>query len=360
MVIEWLEVAQLRNLLEVRLELAPQFNYLIGPNGAGKTSVLEAVHLLARGRSFRAKAARSLVTQGAAELMVRAQLAAGRSLAIAQDRNGATTRRIDRQPGSKQSETAALLPLQLILPDVSDLVFGSPVARRRFLDWGMFHVEQTYLGVHRRFLAALKQRNALLRDWTGPGDLRQLGVWTETLCQHGEELSAQRQRYVADLSEILSVLLAELDVGVSLDLAYATGWGDGEMQKALSETEARDVKSGTTNRGPHRADLMVKAELGEARTILSRGQGKAVAIALHVAQARLLRQQVGRQGLFLMDELSAELDEAHLKRLLGVLEREQSQVLTTATRWPETDTEASTRTLFHVEQGRVTREPRDN
>ena len=140
MAIRRLEVADLRNLASVSFDLDPQFNYFHGPNGSGKTALLEAIHLLARGRSFRGRQVSALIGHGADMLVVRAVLQAGRPVVVSKTRAGSTELRIDGEVCGRLSDAASMLPIQLILPTVGDLVFGSPGERRGFLDWGVFHV----------------------------------------------------------------------------------------------------------------------------------------------------------------------------------------------------------------------------
>ena len=142
-----------------------------------------------------------------------------------------------------------------------------------------------------------------------------------------------------------------------VELSYRNGWGDEPLNKLLGDTLAKDVKSGTTNAGPHRADLSLGISGASARNKLSRGQGKLVATALILAQARLMQAQTQRRSLFLIDELGAEMDSAHLARLVAVLDAATCQVIATSTRLPGEEFEKlasnGSLALFHVEQGEV-------
>ena len=352
-----LEIDHLRNLTAARLSLGSHFNYLVGPNGAGKTSVLEAAYLLTRGRSFRSHAVGPVIADGEDGLVVRAELDAARSLGIVRPRRGKTTLRIDQQPTRRLSEAVALLPLQLLLPNVSELVFGTPGGRRRYLDGGLFHVKPSYLPALKDFQGANRQRNALLRSCSEPGSQGLMGVWTEAFCHHAERVHDFRTEYVDELKLIVGEVLEELEAPFELSLTYHNGWGEESLDKLLADALAKDVKSGTTSVGPHRADLVLSVFGSSARNKLSRGQGKLVATALILAQARLLRAQTQRRSLFLIDELGAEMDSFHLARLVAILDSDTCQVIATSTRLPGTEFEAldsgGNLALFHVEQGQV-------
>ncbi len=264
---------------------------------------------------------------------------------------------IDQQPTRRLSEAAALLPLQLLLPNVSELVFGAPGERRRYLDGGLFHVEPAYLMALKDFNGACRQRNALLKAGGRQGSEQELDVWTEAFCRHAEGVHAFRTSYVDELTPWVGGVLEELELPCELALSYWNGWGDEPLDKLLGDTLAKDVKSGTTNAGPHRADLSLGIAGASARNKLSRGQGKLVATALILAQARLLQVQTQRRSLFLIDELGAEMDSAHLARLVAVLDSATCQVIATSTRQPGEEFEIwaseDNLVLFHVEQGEV-------
>ncbi len=357
MVIRCLEIQNLRNLTSVRLELDARFNYFVGANGAGKTSILEAVHLLARGRSFRDQSTAPIIAEGQDGLVVRALLEDGSTLGLARKRTGKTRLRIDQQPVRKLSASASLLPLQLLLPNLSDLVFGSPIERRRYLDWGLFHVKPSYIGALRDLQAANRQRNAILRSWDGPHAHELLEVWTDAFCRHAAMVDEYRSEYAKELLPFIERALEELCVGFEVKTEYRNGWGEENLAKMLRETLAKDVKSGTTGLGPHRADLLLKLQSGSVRAKLSRGQGKLVATALILAQARLLQAQRQRKSLFLVDELGAEMDGEYLARMLRLLNADGFQVIATSTQPLGQQSEASLSeqnlTLFHVKQGEV-------
>jgi DNA replication and repair protein RecF len=360
MFLERLEVSNCRNLSAVDLALLPRLNLLIGPNGAGKTSVLEAVHVLARGRSFRVARISPVIGRGAASMLVRArirdELRGTIVVGMQRHRNNQVEVRINAEPERRVSEVASLMPIQLMLPDAGALVFGEPALRRRFLDWGAFHVKQSYIDALRDYQRALRQRNAVLRS--AQGDLQralpQIEGWTQALVARGDDVSVLRAHYVARLQLALPVVLGELAPDLDLTCELQRGWPDGmSLGDSMSESLARDVKSATTQTGPHRADLKLLAEGGPAGTTLSRGQAKLVASALHLTQARLTTTDSGRASLFLIDDLGAELDREHNQRFFRILAASGCQVLATATSVPDLAGSfgGADQRMFHVERG---------
>ena len=141
----WLRRLQLENFRNIALldvELSPGFNFLHGPNGAGKTAILEAIHVLARGRSFRSAQIGELIRISSDALVIRVsgddEHLGIQHVAYARGRTGSPEVRINGESGRRMSQVAALFPLEIMTPTMVDLVFGGPSARRDWVDWGCF------------------------------------------------------------------------------------------------------------------------------------------------------------------------------------------------------------------------------
>ena len=353
MAVERLDVENVRNIEAAHLELDPGVNLLVGPNGAGKTATLEALHLVFRGRSFRTARADRLLRHGESRMGVGAACRhPARGLvrvAYVRDR-GRVELSQDGQAVRQSSLIATLQPIQLLLPDLSDLVFGSPAGRRQWLDWGAFHVKQDHAATLRDYLRALRHRNALLRS----DDRQTLFVWTERLAELGERVAENRGGYFDLVKDEVAWCLSALSADVATTVDVYPGWRGEKLLEVLGEQLDRDVKSGVTNAGPHRADVGIKCEQDDASQVLSRGQGKVVASALRLGQARHLAAS-GRRSLFLIDDVGAELDAAHNERLAAVLDDMDCQVVATSAH-PDAGEVLRRRRggrLFHVEQGRI-------
>jgi DNA replication and repair protein RecF len=241
---------------------------------------------------------------------------------------------------------------------MTDLVFGGPAGRREWLDWGVFHVKHDYLAVSRRYAAALRQRNAGLKAHAlGRMPLGELEPWTREVAALGSLVDEARREHFDDMTSRVSAALTELSSDSAVELAYRRGWPDGQpLENVLGESTAREVKSGATLAGPHRADIELRSAGQPCATTLSRGQAKVLASALMLAQADAVRGNGERAGLFLIDDIGAELDSSHRQRLFRALVRRGSQVLATSVERPERNVLAhcGTYRLFHVEHGTVT------
>jgi len=349
MPLERLRVDGLRVLKDVDCRLHPKRNYFFGPNGAGKTSLLEACYLIGRGRSFRTRQTRKLIQHGKSSLSVVVDHRAGERVSrigVQVDAEGLTYR-IDRQGGMSVTDVARIFGVDVIDPSIHRLIEGGPSERRRFVDWGVFHVEHGYLELWKRYRRILGQRNAALKARTPRAGLE---PWNQALAETGEAVSAMRVRYVERLAEAASEIADRL-VGRRLHVELRPGW-QGSLAAALRDGQERDAALGHTQAGPHRADLAVRLEGHSAADEASRGQQKLIAAALVIAHVREASAAAGRSGILLVDDPAAELDRGALGRLMAEVEALPSQLIVTGLS-PELLPVDTRYPMFHVEQGRV-------
>ncbi len=360
MYLKTLHIAHFRNISSADLALSPGLNYFHGDNGAGKTALLEAVYMLARGRSFRTAKATTLIDHAADGLLLRATLEGegefGHTLAMSKDRSGQTALRIDGEKERRISETARLLPVQVLLPSAADLVLAGPADRRSFLDWGLFHVEPQFLDVSRRYRRVLSQRNAWLKTALD-SETPQTDPWFEQLCGLSADMSDMRQRYLDNFQPAFADALARL--APELEVTLALDWGGlasaAEIEKKLSDSFSRDVKFGVTHRGPHRADLLFVTGGRVAAEIVSRGQAKLIASAALLAQAEHLYAVRQQKSVFLIDDFGAELDAGHWRQFTATLVALGCQILATSTTPLDAAVRAQTDAIrvFHVKHGSI-------
>ncbi len=346
MSLERLSIRGVRNLEDAKLFPAAGINWFSGPNGAGKTSVIEAIYLLARGRSFRSARIASLIHYQDRALTVAARTRGGHVLGVERDAEG-WRGRIDGRDCQRISEFAALLPMVLIEPGSHALIDGGPDRRRQFLDWQLFHVEHDYLKTWQRYARLLRQRNAALK--AGASDAV-LSALEPGFVDSAQQISQARSALLERLSERVLRLQAELGFRIPgpLELRYRPGFPENEDFVALLEAQRqRDRELGYARHGPHRAELVLSVA-GEPAVQMSRGQQKLLAVLLLLAQLRLLTDQQSGSPLLLLDDPVSELDQDHLERLLAWVSKEPVQSWVTAT----TPAPLPAR-MFHVEQGRI-------
>jgi DNA replication and repair protein RecF len=355
--LDQLRIHGLRCLTDVSVALDPAINVFVGANGAGKTSVLEAVFLLSHARSFRSGAAEALLQRGTPGLSIFAELrhSDDRAFRLGLGRSGSRWEaKLDGDAvaiGQLVRECAVVC----FEPGSHALIAGAAEERRRYLDWGVFHVEQDFLSSWRRYQRALKQRNSLLRSTTTPTD-ELFAPWEAELAQTAHHIDDLRRTYLDLLRPTLLASAAGLlpELG-ALELRYRRGWSDDrELSQQLRESRSRDLARGHTTLGSHRADWSIAFERAPLRGHLSRGQEKLTALACVLAQAELYAQCRGEWPVVCLDDLASELDQSHQAAVVAQLSAARAQVLLTGTEVPQALQSLPSR-VFHVEQGQLTR-----
>ena len=342
-----------RCLTSVEFEPDPHYNLIYGANASGKTSVLEALAYLGRGKSFRGAATPNLVQHGEGAFVLFGRVSDGERRSSIGVRNSAAGLevRIDGESGGGAAALAAALPLQVIDPDVHNLVAGAPDGRRRYLDWIAFHVEPGYLDSWRRFRRALKQRNAALRAAASESVI---AGWNKEFCEHAAAIDAGRRLALDAALESLEEVGVDL-LGSEVSFEYRAGWAEGrELADVLDDDLDKDRQQGTTLHGPHRADLKLSYDARQARKLVSRGQQKLLACAMVLAATETAQTALERPLLLLLDDPAAELDGDSLSRLMGRVAALGCQVIATSLEMnAEIFPEAAA--VFHVEHGSLSR-----
>ncbi|MGE4658932.1 MAG: DNA replication and repair protein RecF, partial [Gammaproteobacteria bacterium] len=325
-----------------------------GPNGAGKTSILEAIHLLGRGRSFRTRQARELVQRGAESFLVSGGIVGPEGeknrLGVRYS-DGSLALRLDGVKAKSIGDLADKLPVHVIEPSTHLLVEGGPRERRRFLDWGVFHVEPGYLAAWRRYRRILGQRNTALK--TGSTS-RSLEAWTVGLAEAGNLVVEFRSRYVEQMRVLLELIGIQL-LNKVVAIQHRSGWSPGRnFEEALAASLSKDRAMGATQVGPHRADLELRIKGRVAREEVSRGEQKLLAAALVLAQVAVFAAVRGTGGVLLVDDPAAELDRRSLGRLMGALDDSPAQQVLTGLSQTLLSPAVGA-PVFHVELGKTIR-----
>jgi DNA replication and repair protein RecF len=352
MALSWIRIEQFRCFERVEVDLHPRFNFFVGANASGKTSLLEALFFLGRGRSFRSRRLDTLIRQGQKEFLIvgRASTEHGlTTLGVRGARTG-TELRAGGRPAAGAAQLAEYFPPQVIDPEIHKLLEEGPGRRRRFLDWGVFHVEPAFLETWQRYHKSLRQRNAALKLGQDDAGVR---IWDAELAAAGERLSEQRRAYLEELAQPLArVGRVLLDADVAL--VYHRGWPDDtRLADCLDRDLERDRRYRATQHGAHRADVIVRVDGHAAKDRVSRGQQKLLAAGLTLAQLELQERERPGCSALLLDDPAAELDAANLERLLTCVRALPVQLVVTSLHEdvPGLPAEGF---RFHVEQCRVT------
>lgn len=360
MYLSQLNISNFRCLGDVQVALSDKFNLIFGENGGGKTSLIEAVYYLGFGRSFRTLSPKNIVRWGSEKFSLFGRLFGAEAdsvpIGIERCKEGQSRIRLRGKDVNSISELADVLPLQFFDYRVHHLIDGSPEIRRQFIDWGVFHVEHSsFLENWRKFGRLLKQRNAALKR--RPFIKNQITLWDDVLATLAEDLTRYRQNYLKLWKPVFIEILHRLLHGekiTTLDFRFSPGWDQNmPLRVVLESSIEKDMQRGFTQFGPHRADLVFSMHHLPLKETLSRGEQKLFAIAMKIAQAVLLKKQMNKQCIFLIDDFNAELDRNYLSNLYRIFGEMGGQVFLTGADFNDSAQllEQYPYKMFHVKQG---------
>ena len=357
--LERLRVRNFRNLADLECEFPAAGAMIIGPNGAGKSNLLEAIYYLEIFRSFRGAPDRELVRFDEDVFRIEANLSgsSGRSELAAAFQSSTRRKKVEVEGVEVERIADALGAFGAVVFELEDaeLVSGAPGRRRRFLDIVLSLVVPGYLQELQRYRAVLGQRNEALKA----GRAGVVDAWTDGMVEPGARLMAARSAWIEARSDEFSGYHAVISGGLGASLVYESGittrrnvvpldapansaaegprgWAD-LFRDRLRSARERDVRRGFSTVGPHRDDLVIRAEVSsdgperDLRAFGSGGQKRTAAIALRLVEADSLRDARGREPVYLLDDVFAELDGERAGRVFRLLEEGRSgQVFLTA------------------------------
>ena len=322
-----LSIQNFRNIQSASIKLHPRFNLLVGDNGAGKTSVLEAIHFLSLGRSFRSKQLNRIIKAGKPEFVLFARNKYSK-VGLSRHVSGEAKLKLNGDLLHSHVLVTRQFPVLLFNPESFQLFTDGSKPRRQLIDWGVFYQDCQFLPTWHQYKKGLQQRNAALKTNQGVG---QVQLWDAILIKAAQQIDQLRAVYIEHIKVVLDSIIGSFIQQQSIELQYYRGWSkEKELQQVLQEDLQRDQQLGFTHHGPHRADLRLRAKGKPAQEILSRGQQKVLVCGLKLAQGLLLQQQTGKQCIYLLDDIASELDVAHRELLLNYLRQLNAQVVLTS------------------------------
>lgn len=331
------------------IHLATGITAFVGPNGAGKTNLLEALHLLARGDSPRARDDGEMVRWGAAmaragadvtdlpddgseeEVEVMLFAAAGERRRQRRYLVGGAPKRPD--------EALGRIVVVAFFPEDVDLLSDAPVRRRRYLDAMIAQVDRRHRVDTREYQRVLEQRNALLRAFREEqvASEDELRFWDGELCRLAAAISLRRMHAVREIRPAFRDAVERWSGEHVIDVAYATpAEGETEAERAaaygrmVEEKREKEIWQGATLVGPHREDLAITSGGRDLPSFASRGEHRSVVLALKLAEAAWLRERRGTWPIFLLDDVLSELDPERRRRLVEALPPTAQALVTSA------------------------------
>ena len=363
MLLAAIEATNFRNL-SGKIEWGPRLNIIYGNNGQGKTNWLEAIHILARTKSFRTQRLQEAIRFNENLAVIRGKVTTGadleRDLQVTLQDNSKTI----FVNGKRETLTRYLTQLQVFSFTAADLevVRGVPEARRRFLDRGISSLRPAYLKTIADYGKVIKQKNRVLQLANeGEFSLEKaedlLAPWNEQLVRLATHIHREREQYVAGLNAVLERQLFDRRDIHTRYVSSLEGKGDLEDYESLLRSRmalrlAAEVASGHALIGPHRDDWEIQLDGREIRVYGSSGQQRSALLLLDLAAISLYNSNANHHPVFVIDDVDAELDEGRIRHLLEYLENRTQTFITTSKR-SHVEGFFSRANVYEIEDGQV-------
>ncbi len=386
-----LSLNHFRNYRSLDLDFSGVLTLLQGDNAQGKTNLLEAIHFLATSKSIHAQSEREVVNWGAADEPIPYARIAGEvtrsddprplnlEIILTPRGDGVNFKKQVKVNGvnKRSMDLIGNLRAVLFLPEDIALVADGPGVRRRYLDIALCQMDRAYCRALSAYQKVVTQRNSLLKTLreqgaspSAPATVAQLSFWDEQLVRHGSLVMAKRGKFIRSLEAVACIRHAELsDDRETLAIYYMPSFNPGHMDEAdyqrlkngrglipksvdapapfpdeesvaahylaqLDARRARELAAGGTLYGPHRDDMRMLANGRDLRLYGSRGQQRTAALALKLAEVRVMTEATGTAPVLLLDDVMSELDARRRSALLTTLEHVR-QAIITATDWDD-------------------------
>ncbi len=340
MFLEELSLIDFRNLENQTFKFGRGITVLYGANAQGKTNILEAIYLLATGKSFRTRADHELIAWGKTQAKV---FGKADNLEPEIVIHPELKEFLVNKQKKKLTDLIGSFIVVLFTPNDLEIISGSPDKRRRFLDQLGSNLDRKYLYQLISFNKILRNRNQLLFQ-IKQGKRIDLGVWDTQLAKAASYLWLTRKDLVAKLKEVLGSYAKKISK-TNLKLEYENSLiKDNRVQteqyylaKLKNNLEEEIIKT-TTQYGPHRDDFKIISEEETKEKVInkdltiygSRGEQRAASLALKLSEASLIENETHSAPTLLLDEVLSELDFQHRKLLLSQLRRQQAFITSTS------------------------------
>lgn len=354
--IETIKITNFRNYKFEKLSLSPGLNIFTGKNAQGKTNLLEAVYLCSVGKSPRTPREREMIKRDAERADIVLELKEDYlydkvEIILSRDSNKRVA--VGGMPISRIGELMGVVPTVFFSPDELKIVKNSPNDRRRFMDISLCQISRPYFYVLSKFNNILLQRNKLLKDHRVSRD--SIEVWDRQLAEYGAGIVKSRKGFCKILNEIAAKKHSELTGNnEKLELNYEGPEGATEQEinriflQTLNEDYERDVASGYTHSGPHKDDIKICSDGIDLRSYGSQGQQRTAALSMKLAEMEIIKNNLGKTPILLLDDVLSELD---MDRCTGLLNSLKGfQTIMTCTEPPALSYNAR---IFEISDGKV-------
>ena len=324
MSIDSLSLISFRNHNNTYFEFSEGVTVIWGENGSGKTSVLEAIHLLTYGKSFKTHKQTQLIKEDKKNALLKAVFLQKKvkNTITAQVEKNKSKIKVNGKQVLNRKELIGQNSVVVLSPEEQPITKGAPLQRRQFVD-KMFSVSnKKYINTLQEYNKALRQRNAVLQNIKEDrSKINQLPSWNSLLSNKAEKLWKERGYYIERFKQFFLSTVEQYDKTLNVIVSYKipTENNNIEILETLNKREKTDIIRGLTSYGPHKDDISFIWEGKNLREYGSQGEHKLTLFLLKVSEMLFLKKHTGVYPILLLDDLFAKLDLERSKKIVAML-----------------------------------------
>ena len=322
-----LQINQFKNHAQSSFDFTEQVNCFVGNNGAGKTNILDAIHYLSQTKSYFNHIDAQNIHFGNDYFMLKGTFKKQDSTDEIQcnlkEGEGKVLKR-NQKKYKRFSEHIGQFPTVIISPTDTNLILEGSEVRRKYLDSSIAQYKQSYLKTLINYNKALKQRNALLKQFSERGyfDELTLEIYDNQLIQLGTQIHAERTDFLKELTPVFNRYYAEISGSKeTVNLAYKSQLNEGDYSELMKQSLLKDRSSNYTQTGTHKDDILFEMNEHPIKKIGSQGQQKSFLIALKLAQFEFIKHQIGFKPILLLDDIFDKLDDNRVLKLISFVNK---------------------------------------
>tara|TARA_B100001250_G_scaffold117486_1_gene99728 strand:- start:2430 stop:3542 length:1113 start_codon:yes stop_codon:yes gene_type:complete len=323
-----LQLLQFKNHSESRFTFTKTVNCFVGSNGAGKTNILDAIHYLSQTKSYFNHIDSQNIKFDENYFMLKGTFEKKGTTSEIQcnliEGEGKNVKKNNKRY-KRFSEHIGQFPIIIISPTDTNLILEDSDVRRKYLDTSIAQYKQSYLQVLIQYNRALKQRNAILKQFAEQGhyDDITLEILDKQLVENGSIIYRERELFLKQLQPVFNKYYSEISESKeSVDLVYRSQLNDNLFSKLLSQDKPKHRSYKTTQVGIHKDDILFMMNNYSIKKIGSQGQQKSFLIALKLAQFDFIKEQLGFKPILLLDDIFDKLDDNRILKLISFVDKE--------------------------------------